>query len=63
MKFGYLMNMKLCVSVGVLFSLTLHFFLIGSFLRWYPDIINYETWNPSPNNKIKIDTINITVNF
>ena len=52
------MNMKFCVSVGVLFSLTLHFFLIGSFLRWYPNIFNYDTWkwenwNPSLNNKIK----------
>jgi len=56
MKIEYLMNMKFCISVGLLFSLTLHFFLIVGLLRGYPGIINNEVWKwggrtQFPNNK------------
>jgi len=56
MKIGYLMNMKFCISIGLIFSLTLHFFLIVGFLRGYSAITNNEVWiwgggAQSPSNK------------
>jgi len=38
------MNMRLRVSVGIIFSLTLHLFLIGGLLKWYPGITNNKVW-------------------
>ena len=51
------MNTKFCVSIGVLFSLTLHFFLLIAFLRWYPgvtsnDVWGWGNWIPSHNKTI-----------
>ena len=38
------MTFKLRFSIGILFSLSLHVFLINIFISWYPGIIKNEDW-------------------
>jgi len=38
------MNFKFRFSIGILFSLSLHLFLISTFVSWYPGILKNEDW-------------------
>ena len=52
------MSLKWRFSGGILFSMTLHVFLISALLYWYPGIINkidlqWEEWSPFSADKMK----------
>ena len=52
------MTLKWRFSGGILFSMTLHVFLISALLYWYPGIINkidlqWEEWSPFSEDKMK----------